>query len=238
MMFLAIIFSLFLGGCAGSQGFDRDAMLATLRHDRGTNAAATATGTWTTAGPPLRLALYFVDQDFPAYHAIRKAEWTDVDKEMLRNQLVLLREDQQLSDPFILEDVTIRGHDPGKIRQAAARHGADAVLIIEGVGAVDRYTNRWAWLYPTLIGAYLAPGTESDALFIIDGSLWDVRADRPAARQRVEGTSKLIGPVTSVEDDEALQQAKHDALDTFGKRMIPELPRVAGSSSGTQESSW
>jgi len=40
-------------------------------------------------------------------------------------------------------------------------------VVITGVGAVDRYNNGYATLYPTILGAYLAPGTISDALFMV-----------------------------------------------------------------------
>jgi hypothetical protein len=94
------------------------------------------------------------------------------------------------------------------------------------MAAVDRYNNGYAVLYPTLIGAYFAPGTVSEALFIVDGSLWDVRTERLYATQTAEGHSKAVGSAVSVEDKQVLAQAKKSAVDEFSKRMVDELRRL------------
>lgn len=226
---LILFLSLLLSGCAGRHGFDRNAMRATLQHDADTvgNLDLTSTrGSKATASLPLRVALYFVHKDFPAHRTIQKAEWLSTDTEVLLHRLTPLREEGIVSDIVLLVDSTIHGHDVQKIRQAAARYGADAVMIVNGVAAVDRYNNGYAVLYATLIGAYLAPGTESEALFMIDGSLWEVRAERLYAIEAVEGLSTSVGPAMSVEDTHVLAQAKQAALDELGKRMAGQLRRL------------
>lgn len=226
---LALLLGLLLSGCASSRGFDRDAMRAAFHPGAGAvaerNVAPTATEK--SAMPvPFRLALYFVQRDFPAHHTIQKAEWVSADKDALANWLAPLRNEGIVTDAFLLVDSTIQGNIVGKIRQAAARHGADVVLIVDGVAAVDRYNNGYAALYATLIGAYLAPGTESDALVMIEGSLWDVRTERLYATQTAEGRSKSVGAAVAVEDRQVLAQAKKAAVDEFGKRMVDELRRL------------
>jgi len=144
------------------------------------------------------------------------------DKDALIKGLTPLRNEGIVADAFLLADSTIHGHDVPKIRQAAARYDADAVLIVEGVGTVDRYNNGYAAWYATLIGAYLAPGTVSDALFMISGSLWDARADRLYATQTAEGRFTLVGSAALLEDGQALAQAKKAALDEIGKWMLHE----------------
>jgi hypothetical protein len=124
-------------------------------------------------------------------------------------------------------DATLRGEDINGIRQAGARYGVDVVLIVDGVAAVDRYNNRLAWLYPTLLGAYLAPGTESDALVMVTGSLWAVHSEWHAPMQTVEGASKLVGSAVLVEDSAALQEAKKHALQTLGTRIVDQLRLLA-----------
>jgi rhombotail lipoprotein len=139
-----------------------------------------------------------------------------------------------LTETFLLVDSTIQGNDARKIRQAASRYGADAVLIVEGVTAVDRYNNGYAALYATLIGAYFAPGTESQALFIINGSLWDVRTERLYAIQTAEGHSKSVGPAVAVEDRQVLAQAKKSALVEFSKQIAEELRRLKDATQSEQ----
>jgi hypothetical protein len=176
--------------------------------------------------PPLRLGVFFANKDFPNRESFRKVEWLTTDREQLLHQLAPLRDEQILGDTFVLMDATLRGENILGIRQAGARYGADLVLIVDGAAAVDRYNNRYAWLYPTVIGAYLAPGTESDALVMITGSLWAVRSEWQAPIQTVEGVSKLVGSAVLVEDTAALQEAKKQAIQALGTRMADQLQRL------------
>jgi rhombotail lipoprotein len=229
ILHLILLLGLLLSGCTSSRGFDREAMHAIFHPEHravaGQNVASTATEKPTTR-MPVRLSLYLVQRDFPARHTIQKAEWVSADKTLLANWLAPLRDERIVTDTFFLEDATIQGADARKIRQAAARYGADVVMIVDGVAAVDRYNNGYAALYATLIGAYMAPGTESEALFLIDGSLLDVRTERLFATQTAEGHSKSVGPAVAVEDGQVLAQAKKAALDEFSKRMVDELRRL------------
>jgi hypothetical protein len=153
------------------------------------------------------------------------AKWIDRDKEALIKELTPLRNEGIVADTFLLTDSTIHGYDIQKIRQAAARYDADAVLIVEGVGSVDRYNNGYAAWYVTLIGAYVAPGTVSDALFMIHSSLWDTRTERLYVTQTAEGRSTLTGSAVTLEDGQVLAQAKTAALTEFGKRTVDEWRR-------------
>lgn len=229
ILHLTLLFGVLLSGCASSQGFDRNAMRATFHVGAGAvdeqNVTAAATEKPTTP-IPFRLALYFVRRDFPAYHTIQKTEWVSADMDALVHRLSPLRDERIVSETFLLVDPTIRDNDARKIRQAAARYGADVVLIVDGVAAVDRYNNGYAAWYATLIGAYVAPGTASEALFMIESNLWDVRTERLYATQTAEGLSKSVGSAVAVKDGQVLTQAKKAALDEFGKRMVDELRRL------------
>jgi rhombotail lipoprotein len=204
-------------------------MRATLGHEATSSVGvnSTAPSTEKPAVPvPFRLASYFVQRDFPAHRTIQKAEWVSADKEVLEKRLAPLRSEGIVTDSFLLVDTTIQGNDARKIRQAAARYGADVVLIVDGVAAVDRFNNGYASLYPTLIGAYFAPGTESQALFMIEGAVWDVRTERLYATRATEGQANTVGTAIAVEDRQVLDRAKKVALDEFGKRMADELRRL------------
>jgi hypothetical protein len=172
---------------------------------------------------PLRLGVFFTNQDFPTGPSFRKVEWLTTDREQLLRQLVPLRDEQILGDAFVLMDATLRRENILGIRQAGARYGADLVLVVDGATAVDRYNNRFAWLYPTLVGAYLAPGTESDALVMVIGSLWAIRSEWRAPIQTVEGASKLVGSAVLVEDAAAVKDAKERAIQAIGQRILDQL---------------
>lgn len=214
-------------GCAGSQGFDRTAMTEVLHiapaSDRGNRDSSTHRA---PLSPPFRLGIFFVDHDFPHHRFLRKVEWLSADREQLLQGLAPLQDRKQLTDIFVLMDSTVHAGDIDGIKQAGARYGADAVLIVDGAGAIDRYNNRYAWLYPTLIGAYLAPGTESAALVIATGSLSAVHSDWHAPIQTAEGASRVVGSAVFVEDSVALQEAKHQAIQFLSQRISDQLQRL------------
>lgn len=229
---LVILISFLLSGCAGSQGIDIEPMRAALHHGRAGTISEQNTAHVEAGSPPkpFRLALYFLQRDFPPHRAIQKADWVRADKSMLVNAFAVLRNEQLVTETISLEDVTVQGQDIVKIRQAARRYGADVVLLVDGLASVDRYNNLYAALYATVIGAYLAPGTESDALFMIEGSLWDVRTGRLYVTETVEGRSRSVASAAVVEDREVIAQAKKVALEEFGKRMADALRRLYGAS--------
>ena len=218
---------LLVTGCASSQGFDRAAMNEALHIDpnpipEGQPLARQSVHLST----PLRLGVFFANHDVPNRHSVRRVEWLAKDRDQLLHELAPLHDEHALTETFVLMDATLRSEDLRGIRQAGARYGADVVLIVQGIAAVDRYNNRFAWLYPTLLGAYLAPGTESDALVMITGSLWAVHSEWHASIQTVEGVSKVVGSAVLVEERVALEEAKQHAIRTLGERITDQLQRL------------
>ncbi|MGZ9151601.1 MAG: hypothetical protein ACXW4C_12200 [Nitrospira sp.] len=212
-------------GCTSTQGFNRTTMNEVL-HVEPTPIPESQplASQGVHLSTPLRLGVFFANHDFPHRQSVRTVEWLARDRDQLLRELAPLQDTHVLQDAFILMDATLRGEDILGIRQAGARYGVDLVLIVDGVAAVDRYNNRLAWLYPTLLGAYLAPGTESDALVMVTGGLWAVRSEWHAPMQTVEGTSTLVGSAVLVEDIAALQEAKKYAIQALGKRIVDQLP--------------
>ncbi len=225
LLIIATSFIVALSACASSQGFDRTAMNEVL-HVEPTpipeSQPLASQGVHLSTA--LRLGVFFVNHDFPHKQSIRTVEWLARDRDQLLRELAPLQNTHVLQDAFVLMDATLRGEDINGIRQAGARYGVDLVLIVDGVAAVDRYNNRFAWLYPTLLGTYLAPGTESDALVMVTGGLWAVRSEWHAPMQTVEGTSTLVGSAVLVEDIAALQEAKKHAIRALGQRIVDRFP--------------
>lgn len=218
---------LLLAGCASSQGFDRPALIETLHVDPppDQNNQPLANQAFLLSSP-VRLGIFFADHNIPVGQSIRKVEWLSADRVQFLHEFAPLQDEHILTDTFVLMDATLRGEDIRGIRQAGARHGADMVLIVGGAAAIDRHNNRYAWLYPTVIGAYLAHGTESDALVMVTGSLWAVHSEWHAPIQTVEGVSKLVGSAVLVDDTAALQEAKKQAIQFLCERVADQLQRL------------
>jgi hypothetical protein len=214
-------------GCASSQGFDRAAMEESLHVNHSPIPQSQPPENQDVRlSPPFRLGIFFAVHNFPNRQSIRNVEWLTTDREQLLHQLAPLRDEHILGDTFVLMDATLRGDDARGIRQAGARYGADLVLIMDGAASIDRYNNRYAWLYPTLIGAYLAPGTESAALVMVTGSLWETRSDRYAPNQTAEGLAKTVGSAVLTEDSNVMKQAKKTAIEVLAKRLTDQLRQM------------
>jgi rhombotail lipoprotein len=229
-IFLALIFT----GCVASKGFDR----AFLRDSSGQAATDQDIKAVLELKPqlpsPFKLAVYLN----PSAN-YRRAYWTDTEKNALLAYGNELKEARVISEVNLVSDATVqvshmstfpipyRGSNNLKdLRLAAARYGADALLIINDASSVDRYNNPAAFFYLTIIGAYLVPGTHSEALVMIKASLWDVRNEYLYATEEAEGIAKRIGPAFVLEDVDSIDQAKHLAIADFGKKFTDRLIRL------------
>lgn len=223
---LLLVLILNLSACSGSRGLNRQALQESFHEnpDVVTNQDIAATMALQARLPaPYRLAIYFKHKDFPNRPALRKVDWVSVDAERLQRALAPAKEEGILQQSFILANSAVQGTTFRDIRLAAARYNADAILVIDGAASVDRYNNGHAWWYATGIGIYLAHGTESHALFMMEGMLWDVRSGYLYGTQTAEGETTLIGPAPLLEDKDAIVEAKDVALERFGKELADML---------------
>lgn len=227
-----------LSACSTSQEFDRAGMQNALHQqlDLGSERAAKNSKNPSVSNPPVagpfRLGVYFVRTEFPTGQSIQSAEWLSAEKDRLVQRLSQLRDDRIVREVVVLAEPTVRTLTRQELRQAAVRYGVDVLLLVDGVGAIYRQNNAYALLYPTVLGAWLAPGTMIDALFIIDGVLWDLRTDTIPDRQTAEGQAQRIGAVVMVEDTDALKEAKGRAIDAFGGRLVDRLRLLTAKPSG------
>lgn len=222
-----------LGGCVASKGFDR----GNLRYSLGQNVTEQDIKSVLELKPqlpsPFKLGIYFNYLGSTS----RRAFWTDTEINVLLSHKNQLKEAGIVSDIYVVSDSTvlvrdltanIRTYAPSlkDLRLAAARYGADALLIVNDASSVDRYNNPAAFFYLTIVGAYLVPGTHSDALVMIKASLWDVQNEYLYATEEAEGIAKRIGPAFVLEDVDSIDQAKKVAIEDFGKKFTDRLIRL------------
>ncbi|MCC2640702.1 MAG: exported protein of unknown function [Nitrospira sp.] len=223
---LAFLALLALSACSASRGLNRQALQESFHTnpDVVTDQDIAATMALQADLPsPYRLALYFKHKDFPSRPALRKVDWISADAERLQRALAPVKEEGIIRQSFLLANSAVQGTTFRDIRQAAARYNADAILVIDGAASVDRYNNGHSWWYATGLGLYLAHGTESHALFMMEGLFWDVRSGYLYGTQTAEGETTLIGPALLLEDKDAIAEAKDVALERFGKELADML---------------
>ena len=215
----------FLAGCASSQGLHPDRLQAVLKQEESRFAGTTPT----VESPPRRnaptLGLYLTQAGF--LH--REFQWTTLD----RDKILAWSKGLQLSggkSAGFVSLASLKGNNLTELKNSATRYGIDWVLVFDGAAAVDRYNNYKAGLlYWTILGAYFADGTHSDALCVMSATLWDVKTGARLFTQQAEGMTKKIGPAALVDDREEIERARKLALDTLLQRLNERFAAFAGT---------
>ena len=192
---IPLLLAALLAACATSQGFDRGAMKAPTTAAEVTDEDI---GKALAIKPQLqgkyKLAVYFTPPRSD-WRFARRWRWTGKDRSDVLEFAAPLVEKGIALDVFMLTDTVVEGGTDRKaIRLAAARAGADAVLIIEGSADLDRYNNKLGATYILLVTAAFVPGTVADGLFIANGSMWDVRNDYLYLAVEAEGFVSRTAP--------------------------------------------
>jgi len=125
---------------------------------------------------------------------------------------------------------SLKGDTLTELRNSAARYGVDWLLIFDGAAGVDHYNNYKApLLYWTILGAYFADGTHSDALCLMKGTLWDVKTGARLFGQQAEGMTKKVGPAALVDDGDEIERARNVAMETLLQRLTDQFAALAGT---------
>lgn len=169
---------------------------------------------------PFKLAVYFAKPANSLTHLRTKWRWTDKDRDALKSVEEQLKKEGLVSQVIPMMDSLVKEQDIKSIRLAAAKYGADAVLVIDGVADIDRYMNKLGYSYALLIPALFVPGSEVDGLFIANASLWDVRNEFLYLTAESEGTFyENYIPVFGTKDKEIIQASKQKAMEQLSKNI-------------------
>ena len=223
--FLLILLIGLLAGCASSQGLHPDRLQAILQQEE-----SRFIGTPSSAEPPTRpnapaLGLYLKPTGF--LH--REFEWTTRDRDTVLAWSKRLQPFGARSVGF-LSMSSLKGDTLTELRTSAARYGVDWLLIFDGAAAVDHYNNyKASLLYWTILGAYFADGTHSDALCLMKATLWDVKTGARLFEQQAEEMTKKVGPAALVDDGDEIERARNVAMETLLQRLTDQFAALAGT---------
>ena len=214
-----------LGGCASSQGLSHDALMDVLREEESRFVGASAANGNPTRPNALTLGLYLK----PTGYLRREFEWTSSDRDALLAWSRQLPLGSGGRSTGFLTLSTLRGHSLTELRGTAARYGVDWLLIVDGAAAVDRYNNYKAGLlYWTIIGAYVADGTHSDALCVLKATVWDVKTGAALFDEEAEAQTKSLGPAALVDDRREIERARTTAMNLLMDRLTKRFATLAG----------
>jgi hypothetical protein len=179
-----------LSGCA-SKGFNREALQSQLGvtkpvyDDKEIKEAYTKKP---NLPRPFKLAIYFKAPKhsgrFPDWR------WSESDKSSLDEIAADLKSRGVISEAFPIISSIVTDEDVRSLRLVAAKHGADALLIIGGAAQVDKYLNNWGWTYALILPTLFVPGSEAETLFVTSATMWDVKNDYLYLTSESEATAK------------------------------------------------
>jgi len=220
-------------GCAASRGFDRGALKEALASAPATEEDIQRVLDLRPQLPrPFKLGIFFKDgaltRSDRSQHQWYGWNWQPRDKDTMVEVGTSLQRDAVVSHAFIVSPEISNGQDLKSIRLAAARQGADAVMVISGVADVDRYNNLLGPTYALLITALIVPGSVADALFVSHAGLWDVRNEFLYAAAEADGQASLTRPAALLRDEVVVAQARARSiaeLATAMKRHIRNLSK-------------
>lgn len=112
-----------------------------------------------------------------------------------------------------------------RIRNAAMRTGADAVLVMDATEESDSGINPLAVFNITLIGAYILPGSTSKTVTLLEGLLMDTRNGYIYAVGSSEGDHTTIGPTLIMEYDASAKGARKEAIQSFGEDLLRRMEK-------------
>jgi hypothetical protein len=166
---------------------------------------------------PCRIAVYLKPPSGSGWR------WTPQDKEILSQSAKVLEKEGIASNIIPMSGMFAKDGDLKHLRMEAARYGADALLVIQGVHQTDSYLNPAAVLNLTLVGGFIIPASHRDTLFLVEGVLVDVGNGCLYASVESEGEGKIVRPTFIVEDTEAINRAKKKALEELGPELVRHI---------------
>lgn len=170
-------------------------------------------------GRPFTLGIYFED-----YYGIYAKKAKGIVLDDLSPMLQQLKSAGIIDDFFVINNSTVRENTIKDVRIAAARHHADAVLMIDNYRGSDRYINPLGITYLTVVAAYILPGTEVEAIGAVSATLWDTRNEYLYATSYNDELYHTRGAAFILNDEEielmALAQATPGFVADLGSRLV------------------
>lgn len=152
--------------------------------------------------------------------------WRPEDRDRLLSIATQLGAD--VSALFPISPVTVTGDDFRSIRIAAARHGADAVLIVTGRDSREQHLNGWAVTYAALLPLLFVPGSELSLRFETHAELWDVRNGYLYLAADAEAEETQTRAPALLDPEQALSQSRKRATEALAQELARHFRALHG----------
>lgn len=179
---------------------------------------------------PIKIAV-FLDAETYNPHQVhdmfmgpRDWRWTVEDKAVMDSWTQKLKDEGVDAEIFVVSDLVREGKDRKSMRLAAAKHGANAVLQVQGITQIDTYYSHAAYFNLLIVPGFFVPSMHRDSYITLQGALWDVGNEFLYATAEAEGEVKEFTPVFVTRDNsKVLDEAKKKALKQFGVEIIKHI---------------
>jgi len=210
-----------LAGCVTTSEFDRTALRAKMGEEN-----AQVTDKQVQEVLALRPQLTFPCNIAVYFHP--DGGWTGKERALVDAWGQALKQQGIAATMFVMSDLFVDGQSLTALRVTAARHGADALLVIKGASQITSYTNPAALFNLTLIGGYIVPASHRDALFLVQGGLLDVGNGFIYASVESEAEAGIIRPTFIIDEKVAVERARQRALVNFGPALLRRMQGLRG----------
>lgn len=120
----------------------------------------------------------------------------------------------------------VEGEDLASLRLAAARHGAHAVLILDGAPEQETSDNAWLVTYPLILPIFFAPAAELDTRFSIDAQMYDVRNGFLYLTAEAEALEEQQRAHVWIDHDAGVRVARERAVDDLRGELAERLAHL------------
>jgi hypothetical protein len=218
-----------LAACAGNTGFHqaaaRDAVSAPPEINEHEVEAAFALRP--QLPKPYRLGVFFRPNpkaaDEPGWR------WEPEHKRAILGIRKALRASGEVADVFAIDEATAASDSLRAIRIAAARHGADAVLVVSGGDEVEQSSNGWAVSYAALVPLLFAPGSELEVRFSTHAEMWDVRNEYLYLSAQAEEEAHQQRALCWLDTEAATEQAQTASVELLGAELTQRFAGLHAS---------
>lgn len=174
---------------------------------------------------PFSVAIYFKTPKTSRWKG-KQWHWTQDDKQQVIDAFTTLKKEGLVSNVFPIISSMVERENMHNIRLAAAKHGADAVVVINGIADTDRYFNPLGITYWLVLPAFIVPGSEVEALFLTNASMWDVRNEYLYVTAEAEGYFKnSYAALFSERDIDVIQVAKSQGIEQLRNELEKMLSK-------------
>ena len=224
MLISALVSIACLAGCASSRGFNRGSLRESIDQKMIVDNAeiAKALALKAQLPKPFKIAVQFNEPTNERFNSTTW-RWSEEEKAQLLKLVEPLKASGEVSDIFVMSGDTTTDSSLKGLRLAAARHGADALLIVSGAKAIDTYSNNYAWTYLALVPLLFVPASHNDVLFMARASLWDVRNEFLYMSAESESIQKEKAPLVFLNEKPLLEKAKIEAVAKLSEEISSQV---------------